>query len=41
MWNGKFKLPDGSFSVSDIKDYFKPIIRNMKQRVIILQKEYI
>ena len=22
-WNDKFKLPDGSYSVSDIQDYFK------------------
>ena len=21
-WNDKFKLPDGSYSVSDIQDYF-------------------
>ena len=22
-WNDKFKLPDGSYSVSDIQDYFE------------------
>ena len=22
-WNGKFELPDGSYSISDIQDYFK------------------
>ena len=22
-WNGKFELPDGSYSVSDIQDYFE------------------
>ena len=22
-WNKKFQLPDGSYSVSDIQDYFK------------------
>ena len=22
-WNDKFELPDGSYSVSDIQDYFK------------------
>ena len=26
-WNDEFHLPDGSYSVSDIKDYFKYIIR--------------
>ena len=24
-WNDEFKLPDGSYSVSDIQDYFKYI----------------
>ena len=24
-WNGKFELPDGSYSVSDIQDYFEYI----------------
>ena len=28
-WNEKFKLPDGSYSVSDIQDYFKYILKNM------------
>ena len=27
MWNGKFQLPDGSYSVSDIQDYFEYIIK--------------
>ena len=27
-WNGEFELPDGSYSVSDIQDYFEYIIRN-------------
>ena len=26
-WNDKFNLPDGSYSVSDIKDYFEYIIK--------------
>ena len=29
--NEKLELPDGSFSVSDIQDYFKYIIKNLKQ----------
>ena len=29
-WNDEFNLPDGSYSVSDIKDYFEYIIKNMK-----------
>ena len=26
-WNEEFKLPDGSYSVSDIQDYFKYILK--------------
>ena len=26
--NNKFKLPDGSYSVSDIQDYFKYVLKN-------------
>ena len=26
MWNEKFELPDGSYSISDIQTYFKYII---------------
>ena len=25
MWNEEFKLPDGSYSISDIQDYFQYI----------------
>ena len=27
LWNDKFELPDGSYSVSNIQDYFKYILR--------------
>ena len=27
IWNGKFELPDGSNSVSDIQDYFEYILK--------------
>ena len=38
-WNDEFNLPDGSYSVSDIQDYFEYIIKNMKLlRVILLYK---
>ena len=31
-WSDKFELSDGSYSVSNIQDYFKYIIKkNMKQ----------
>ena len=26
-WNDKFELPDGSYSVSDIQDYFEYILK--------------
>ena len=26
-WNDEFELPDGSYSVSDIQDYFKSILK--------------
>ena len=35
--NEEFELPDGSYSVSDIQDYFEYILKNMKQLLIILQ----
>ena len=30
-WNDKFELPDGSYSVSDIQDYFKYILKKHGQ----------
>ena len=29
-WNDTFDLPDSSYSISDIQDYFEFIIKNMK-----------
>ena len=29
-WNDKFELPDGSYSVSDIQDYFEYILKKTK-----------
>ena len=29
-WNDKFEIPDGSYSVSDIQDYFGYIIKKHK-----------
>ena len=40
MWNNKFELPDGSYSVSDMQDYFEYILKDMEKRLIILQWEY-
>ena len=30
-WNGEFELPDGSYSVSDIQDHFKYILKKHGQ----------
>ena len=35
-WNEEFELPDGSYSVSNIQVYFKYILKNMRQLLIIL-----
>ena len=29
-WNDEFELPDESYSISDIQDYFEYIIKKMK-----------
>ena len=29
-WNDEFDLPDGSYSISDMQDYFEFIIKNTK-----------
>ena len=36
-WNKEFVLPNGSYSVLDIQDYFEYIIKNIRQLPIILQ----
>ena len=32
-WNDKFELPDGSYSVSDIQDYFKYILEKHRENI--------
>ena len=32
-WNDKFKLPDGSYSVSDIQDYFEHILKKHNENI--------
>ena len=36
-WNEEFELPNGSYSVSNVQNYFKYILKNMRQLLIILQ----
>ena len=33
----EFELPDGSYSVSELQDYFEYILKNIEERLIILQ----
>ena len=37
-WNDEFELPDGLYSVSDIQDYFKCILKNMGK--ILISHQY-
>ena len=37
MWNEQFELHDGSYSLSDIQDYFEYILKIKEKRVTILQ----
>ena len=32
-WNDKFALPDGSYSISDIQDYFEYILKNANKNI--------
>ena len=36
IWNDEFELPDRSYSVSYIQDYFECILKNMRKLLIIL-----
>ena len=36
-WNEEFELPDGSYAISDIQDYYKYILTNMEKRLLIIQ----
>ena len=35
-WNEEFELPDGSYSISDIREYFGYILRNMGKILMII-----
>ena len=39
-WNGEFELPDGSYSVPDIQDYFEYILKKHGKKTDILPYEY-
>ena len=32
-WNDEFELPDGSYSISDIQDYFKYILKEHNESI--------
>ena len=31
-WNDKFELPDGSYSLSDIQDYFGYVLKKYREK---------
>ena len=33
-WNEEFELPDGSFSISDIQDYFEYVLKKHGERIV-------
>ena len=37
-WNKEFELPDGSYSASDIQDYFKYILKKNMEKVLIIHQ---
>ena len=39
-WNEEFELPDGSYSISDIQDYFKYILKKHGNKQLIFQNKY-
>ena len=39
-WNDEFDLPDGSYSISDIQDYFEFIIKKQKLWLKILSYKF-
>ena len=36
-WNGEFELPDGSYSISDIQDYFEYILKKHAENDVSLK----
>ena len=36
-WNEELELPDGSYSISGIHNYFEYILKNIGKRRLILQ----
>ena len=36
----EFELHDGSYSVSDVQDFFEHVLKNMEKRQLILRKEH-
>ena len=38
IWNEGFELPDGSYSISDIQDYFKYILKKIAERILTIRQ---
>ena len=39
-WNEEFELLDGSYSISDIQNYFEYMLKKYGKRLLILQYKY-
>ena len=39
-WNKEFELPDGSYSISDIQDYFEYILKKDGEKQLTFQLKY-
>ena len=36
-WSEEFVLPDGSYSITDIQDYFEYVLKTLKEKQLTLQ----
>ena len=39
-WNEEFEVPDGSYFISDIQDYFEYVLKKHGEKILILQYQY-
>ena len=37
MWHEPLKIPDGSYSIINIQDYFEYILKSLGKRPLVLQ----
>ena len=39
-WSEEYDIPDGSYSIAYIQDYFEYLLKNMEKRILIFPLEY-